>query len=142
MENITEVIINNFYDRVTKTNTCWIWNGSRLKFGHGNLRVNGKHILAHRFSWIVANNREPENLILHTCDNPICVNPEHLYDGTHKQNTVDSVDRKRHYEAAKTHCQYGHEFSLENTYLYKNSRICKVCRNRRNLEHYYKRKNK
>lgn len=142
MENLNSDIINNFYNRITKTETFWIWNGAKLKSGYGQLRVNGRHILAHRLSWIIENSKDPDSLILHTCDNRICVNPKHLYDGTSKQNTIDSVDRNRHYEASKTHCQYGHEFSLENTYLYKNNRKCKKCTNRRALEHYHKRKNK
>lgn len=45
MENLKSDIIDNFYKRVTKTQDCWRWNGAKLNTGHGNLRVNGKHIL-------------------------------------------------------------------------------------------------
>lgn len=75
---------------------CWLWTGSKHK-GYGRLKIRGRQILAHRFSWELHNRqRIPDNLqILHSCDNPACVRPEHLSVGTTLDNSVDAQQKGR-----------------------------------------------
>ena len=100
MHRTTEVIAEIFWGRVNKAAAggCWVWTGYRQKFGHGAMGyrdpVRGgrsvKTILAHRYSWELVNGPVPEGLcVLHRCDNPPCVNPEHLFLGTRSDNGKD-----------------------------------------------------
>jgi hypothetical protein len=76
---------------------CWLWTGAVNKNGYASF-WDGKHAAtASHFAFrVVGGNEFPEGLfVLHRCDNPICVNPNHLYAGTHKQNMVDKKTRKR-----------------------------------------------
>lgn len=79
---------------------CWVWKGYCQAFGHGAIQrvVDGKPktILAHRRSWTLLVGPLPARAcLLHHCDNPPCVNPEHLYIGTRQDNMRDKVDRNR-----------------------------------------------
>lgn len=95
-----ERTIRNFMDKVyPEPNTgCWLWSGQCHPSGHGTVK-NTAHdgfYKAHRYSYYVANGDFDRTLcVLHKCDNPHCVNPDHLYLGTHQQNMKDMVDRKR-----------------------------------------------
>ena len=82
-----------FLKNVEKTESCWNWKGS-LSRGYG-IFFAGKFIKSHRFSYIIFNDKEIDksNIICHHCDNPICVNPNHLYSGTHKTNAEDMQRR-------------------------------------------------
>ena len=79
-----------FWDKVDKTGDCWVWTGAKYKKGYGMLRVNGKCKQAHRLVM-----GEPDGLVLHHCDNPACVNPDHLYIGTPSDNMRDMYERGR-----------------------------------------------
>lgn len=86
---------SKFFNRVEKTDYCWIWTGPKRK-GYGHVWVNGETVRAHRASWILSFGAIPDGLlVLHKCDNPSCVNPEHLYIGTHSDNMRDKVERDR-----------------------------------------------
>ena len=93
-----EKAIKHFWDRVDirGKDECWEWRGGRQAFGHGRLRVCGRRWLAHRFSYTISFGPIPHGLfVLHKCDNPPCVNPNHLYVGTQNDNVQDRVDRDR-----------------------------------------------
>lgn len=83
-----------FMGFVEKTDSCWIWKGSKDKRGYGRISIHNKPHLAHRVSYILFKSF-PDFEILHSCDNPSCVNPEHLTDATHYQNMKEAVERNR-----------------------------------------------
>ena len=87
--------MKNFWNKVLKTRTCWIWQGERHRQGYGRLRHDGKRLLAHRMSWFLIYGEWPTQDLLHSCDNPPCVNPEHLSEGTMKDNIQDSIRKGR-----------------------------------------------
>jgi hypothetical protein len=93
---ITERVKKNFLDRVVKTSGCWEWIGSKNKTGYAQLSVNRKTEKASRVSYEMFNGPIPKgNYACHTCDNRGCVNPEHLFLGTQKDNMRDMVAKGR-----------------------------------------------
>jgi hypothetical protein len=89
-----------FLPSVLDDDECWEWQGSRLKAGYGKI-LDGppdhKTLLAHRVSWELHNSAPiPKGmLVCHSCDNPCCVNPSHLYIGSHSDNAADKALRDR-----------------------------------------------
>ena len=80
---------------------CWLWLGS-INPGNGYGRISLAHIPAHRFSYTVFKGAIPDGMVVrHSCDNPLCVNPEHLSVGTVADNKNDAVVRKRHAHGSK-----------------------------------------
>lgn len=86
-------IAERFWQKVVKTDTCWNWTGAKIK-GYGVINVSGKNVFAHRLSYQL-HFREPDALVLHSCDNPSCVNPAHLFLGTYQDNMDDMVSKGR-----------------------------------------------
>ena len=86
-----------FWKMVKKTDSCWVWKGTQFGHGYGNFRCCGDSCPAHRMSWIITHGRIPEKMhVLHHCDNRLCVRPSHLWIGTHMDNVIDKVKKKRH----------------------------------------------
>ena len=144
-----EIDYKRFMSKVIKTNDCWLWNAGKNYKDYGNFSVtiNGcsKTYRAHRFIYEYFNGTIPEGmLVCHTCDTPRCVNPNHLWLGTVSDNTVDSVNKKRHGMTKKTHCPRGHEYTLDNTYTRANrashTRECRKCRKIKSQKYEEKRK--
>src|SRR4051812_38446928 len=80
----------------TATDKCIEWAGTRTRQGYGVFTLNGKQVRAHRVIWEMAYGGIPEGLVLlHTCDNPPCVNPRHLRPGSHAENVVDCQQKGR-----------------------------------------------
>lgn len=72
--------------------SCWVWKFSRNKFGYGKIKIGGRNFLAHRLSLAVHSDKNIGDLsevVMHSCDNPSCINPDHLSEGTHKLNVLD-----------------------------------------------------
>ena len=76
---------------------CWLWEAGVDNKGYGRITVSNKKKmeLAHRVSWMLHNNQVPSGFVLHRCDNTYCVNPDHLYVGTQKDNMLDRSQRGR-----------------------------------------------
>ena len=80
---------------------CWEWTGGKNRAGYGQINIAGKHCQAHRVSFEMANGvklprgRKTGIIICHSCDNPGCVNPEHLWLGTHYHNSQDAIRKGR-----------------------------------------------
>lgn len=85
-----------FLAKVRKTETCWEWRGATNSKGYGRCKIQQRMWLAHRWSWVLHKGAIPVGLlVLHHCDNRRCVNPEHLFLGTARDNTQDMIRKGR-----------------------------------------------
>ena len=84
-----------FWANVQKGPNCWLWTGSINSKGYGLINVGGRKIYAHRYSLELATGPIGDAHALHSCDNPPCVNPDHLRPGTHQENMRDAAERGR-----------------------------------------------
>ena len=76
---------------------CIEYNGYRMPQGYGRRRYKGRMTLAHRVAWMESRGDIPDGLcVLHKCDNPPCINPDHLFLGTHNDNMYDMARKERH----------------------------------------------
>lgn len=90
--------IERFWSKVRKTAECWYWVGFRDRQGYGRFYEPKNATSAHRASWHIHYGEIPRDLcVLHKCDNPSCVRPDHLYVGTNADNVRDRTERKRHW---------------------------------------------
>lgn len=95
-------LIDRLWRDVERTETCWLWTGWTSKDGYGRLTYKTKEIYTHRLSWQIHNGEIPVGLlVLHECDTPACVRPDHLFLGTHGDNGRDRATKGR------TRNQYG-----------------------------------
>jgi len=75
---------------------CWNWKPCKSRDGYGVASYKSRNIRAHRFSWMIFKGDIPTGqCVLHRCDNPSCVNPDHLFVGTHKDNVHDKLAKGR-----------------------------------------------
>jgi len=137
-----------FWEKVNKIGRkdCWEWRAA-LVYKYGKFKANGKSFRAHRYSYEMEYGPIPEGmLVLHHCDNPPCVNPRHLFLGTHQDNVADRVKKGR----TRSPCGEAHGKSklsesdiiyirnargngdslgrLASQFKVNKSAICKICR--------------
>lgn len=92
---------DKFWDkvRIDCISHCWEYTGARDKKGYGKIKrrklSNNSWILAHRYAFYLKHGRFPEPFACHHCDNPICVNPDHLFEGTNADNQKDCWQKGR-----------------------------------------------
>jgi len=94
--DIPSSLADCLFGNTNKTETCWIWKGSKTKQGYGRLRFMVKTFMAHRVSYELTHGRIPDNLwVLHKCDTPSCIRPDHLFLGTTLDNQTDKHNKGR-----------------------------------------------
>ncbi len=115
------------WEKVDKTETCWLWTASKNPLGYGWFGVGKKVRLAHRVVYEFVVGPIPDGLELdHLCRTPSCVRPDHLEAVSHTINMQRGHKRQRN---QKTHCSGGHEFTENNSGVNsKGYRICYICR--------------
>lgn len=131
---------------------CIEWDGPLDKWFYGKVYDKKRHVegknytgKAHRVVWEEERGPIPQGMcVLHRCDNPPCINIEHLFLGTIADNNRDMAEkgRGRNQNSLKTHCKRGHELSAENTIhgtsRGKPNRNCRACQRERWRNQYYK----
>ena len=105
-----------FWEKVDKTSSprgCWLWTKGD---GYGVFWAEGKCVSAHRFSWLIHFGQVPDRLdVLHTCDTPACVNPQHLWLGTNADNVADMLSKGRQAAGDKSSARLHPESLLRGT---------------------------
>lgn len=144
-----------FWMGVSFGDGCWEWQ--RAKGGppgpwkYGQFYFQKRLQRSHRVAWMFMRGSIPEGLnVLHKCDNPICVKPDHLFLGTTMDNIRDMIDKGRgnccpavdasvRKRLARTRCKHGHPFTIENTYIGpRGNRDCRICRRNAGKKYYPK----
>lgn len=102
---------------------CWVWLGGKAK-GYGRFYARGRLVQAHRWAYEHFVGEIPEGAVVHhECENPSCVNPDHLRPVSHRKN-LKLADT---WSGNRTHCPHGHEYTPENTYEWSGRRVCRTC---------------
>ena len=137
---ITKDLIEKFWEKVEDVSLltdedCWLWIAAKDKDGYGKIRfTQRKHnpvdFRAHRLSYLMFKGSLSDILVVaHSCDNPPCINPNHLILKTSQANTEERDTKNRNFEANLTHCVRSHEFTEENTRITPSGkRECKICK--------------
>jgi HNH endonuclease len=85
-----------FWSKVDRSGMCWVWTAAKYFHGYGSYVIKQKRYVAHRFSYALFNGEIPYGLLVcHKCDNPPCVNPDHLFLGTYQDNHDDMTRKGR-----------------------------------------------
>lgn len=133
---------DRFWARVEKTATCWLWHGARAPLGYGYCKRPGdrRHSPAHRISLELSGVTVPRHLVCdHLCNNPPCVNPDHLRVCTQRENIARGSSPAA-WNIGKTHCPKGHPYDESNTIRTHRGRhrACKKCARARVKEYVLK----
>lgn len=116
-----------FDSKIKKSNGCWLWTGGVSGNGYGYFFLNKKYTQVHRVAYSLSKGNIPKGLfVCHSCDVKLCVNPKHLWLGTHKENMEDCASKGRTKNSNKTHCKCGEKLILR-----WGQKYCKPCHNER-----------
>src|ERR1017187_1848229 len=94
----TITLPQRYWDRIRQTtdDACWFWTGNQNAYGYGQISIDGLDLLAHRIAWTIASGPILKGMcVLHRCDMRSCVNPKHLFLGSHADNTADMMVKGR-----------------------------------------------
>ena len=104
MKRIEDSILRRFISKIDirSDNECWFWKAGKFSNGYGQFRLYNHKVKAHRVAYFIRNGKLPlynskrqELFVLHTCDEPACCNPKHLFLGTSRDNTMDAFFKNR-----------------------------------------------
>lgn len=135
MRKVLNGLIGNF--RIDDSTGCWNWIRCKTKGGYAQGSYAGKRMSMSRIVAVLyhgLDHRDTKTLALHRCDNRACVNPKHIFIGSHLDNLLDCLakGRMRHHGPRLT-CFKGHPLTQENTIVKMNGhRTCRMCQNARN----------
>lgn len=132
--------IRAFFHKISMGNGCWEWQANADRRGYGHMTIKGKKVQAHRFSYELFVAPPGDLFVLHRCDNPPCVRPDHLWLGTNADNMADMRAKGR--ERAKPspeRCPAGHEDWVIRDSTDRNfRRRCRTCAREQNRRSYVK----
>lgn len=118
-----------FWEKVAKSDGCWEWTAATTN-GYGVIQLGqgtgtrGAHVVAYELEIGPTEGR----WVLHRCDNPPCVRPDHLFLGDVAANNRDMFAKGRGWQQQKAECPHGHPYTEENTYYTEGRRRCRQCR--------------
>jgi hypothetical protein len=98
MQVVDGAVLSRFFAKVSKAegDGCWLWTAAKVRDGYGLFSLSGKDMSAHRASWLIHRGEIPDGgLVLHHCDTPSCVRPDHLFLGSHSTNAIDREWKRR-----------------------------------------------
>lgn len=118
---------------------CWEWIGYRARGKYGVVTIKKRTWNAHRIAWELQNTQKiPTGMdACHSCDNPPCCNPSHIWIGTRKENLQDCARKGRQWKQQRTHCVHGHLLQGDNIRLVPNTtrRVCRICDKARGVKY-------
>lgn len=89
-------VTKRFWSKVDKSwHGCWIWQGGKDDDGYGRIKISGYYVKAHRLAWQLKYGALSNDCVLHSCDNPSCVRPSHLFEGSRIDNNLDMTKKNR-----------------------------------------------
>lgn len=116
--------------QIIPTDECIIWPGAKTDRGYGIINEYGKPKVATHVALEIDGRPRTSSLMfaLHRCDNPSCVNPRHLFWGSHQDNMRDQQQKGRHWATLRSTCGSGHFWDSQNTRIGKDGRKnCRIC---------------
>lgn len=122
-------------------NGCWIYHGQTLPSGYVHIRFGNRLWAGHRLMYAMAKGPIPPGMfVCHTCDVRNCINPEHLWLGTPKDNSQDCASKGRVHGQTLTSCKRGHPLDESNSYRHAGRRHCRICQADRGTAYQEKKK--